>query len=62
MLAVMMEDEDPRFKNSSFLKFLRKINEGKVIISGKEITEVETVEQNVGITNHNEKDNEKLMQ
>lgn len=28
MLNTMMEDEDPRFKNSQFLHFIKRINDG----------------------------------
>jgi hypothetical protein len=38
MLNVMMEDEDPRFKNSQFLHFLKRINQGDLVIKGQEIT------------------------
>ena len=40
MLEVMMNDPDPRFKNSQFLHFLKRIQEGEVVIYGKEIKEV----------------------
>lgn len=40
MLNVMMDDEDPRFKNSQFLHFLKRINRGDLVIKGQEITEV----------------------
>jgi hypothetical protein len=35
MLDVMMNDPDPRFQNSQFLNFLRKIQKGDVVITGK---------------------------
>jgi hypothetical protein len=37
MLEVMMNDPDPRFQNSQFLHFLKRINKGEVVIEGKEI-------------------------
>lgn len=40
MLEVMMNDPDPRFQNSQFLHFLKRINKGEVVIEGKEIKEV----------------------
>lgn len=40
MLEVMMNDPDPRFKNSQFLHFLKRIQEGEVVIEGKEIKEL----------------------
>lgn len=39
MLNIMSEDEDPRFKNSQFLNFIKRINQGELVISGQEITE-----------------------
>lgn len=41
MLEVMMNDPDPRFQNSQFLHFLKRINKGQVVIEGKEIREVQ---------------------
>ncbi|MCB0369016.1 MAG: hypothetical protein KDD45_06065 [Bdellovibrionales bacterium] len=35
MLEVMMNDPDPRFQNSQFLHFLKRINKGEVVIEGK---------------------------
>ena len=35
MLEVMMNDPDPRFKNSQFLHFLKRIQKGDVVIEGK---------------------------
>lgn len=35
MLNVMMNDPDPRFQNSQFLHFLRRIQDGDVVIHGK---------------------------
>jgi len=35
MLNVMMNDEDPRFQNSQFLHFLKRINKGELVITGK---------------------------
>lgn len=35
-----MNDPDPRFQNSQFLHFLKRINKGEVVIEGKEIREV----------------------
>lgn len=32
MLQVMMNDPDPRFQNSQFLHFLKRINKGEVVI------------------------------
>ena len=32
MLEVMMNDPDPRFQNSQFLHFLKRIKEGEVVI------------------------------
>lgn len=40
MLEVMMNDPDPRFQNSQFLGFLKRIQKGDVVIEGKEIKEV----------------------
>lgn len=40
MLEVMMNDPDPRFQNSEFLHFLKRINKGELVIQGKEIKEV----------------------
>lgn len=40
MLEVMMNDPDPRFQNSQFLHFLKRIQKGDVVIEGKEIKEV----------------------
>ena len=37
MLEVMMNDPDPRFKNSQFLQFLQKVKTGELIIEGKEL-------------------------
>jgi len=36
----MMNDPDPRFQNSQFLHFLKRINKGELVIEGKEIKEV----------------------
>ena len=41
MLEVMMNDPDPRFQNSQFLHFLKRIQKGEVVIEGKEIKEVQ---------------------
>lgn len=41
MLEVMMNDPDPRFQNSQFLHFLKRIQKGEVVIEGKEIREVQ---------------------
>lgn len=46
MLNVMMEDEDPRFKNSQFLHFLKRINQGDLVIKGQEITQVRADTEN----------------
>ena len=35
MLEVMMNDPDPRFQNSQFLHFLKRIQKGDVVIEGK---------------------------
>ena len=35
-----MNDPDPRFQNSQFLHFLKRIQKGEVVIEGKEIKEV----------------------
>ena len=35
MLEVMMNDPDPRFQNSQFLGFLKRIQKGDVVIEGK---------------------------
>lgn len=40
MLNVMMSDPDPRFQNSQFLHFLKRIEGGEIVIEGKEIKEV----------------------
>lgn len=40
MLEVMMNDPDPRFQNSQFLHFLKRIQNKEIIIEGKEIHEV----------------------
>lgn len=40
MLDVMLNDTDPRFQNSQFLGFLKRIRNKEVIIEGKEIREV----------------------
>jgi hypothetical protein len=32
MLSVMMSDPDPRFKNSKFLHFLKRIQNGELVI------------------------------
>lgn len=40
MLNVMMEDEDPRFKNSQFLNFIKRVNTGDLLIKGQELVEV----------------------
>lgn len=40
MLDVMLNDTDPRFQNSQFLHFLKRIRSKEVIIEGKEIREV----------------------
>ena len=40
MLEVMMNDPDPRFQNSQFLHFLKRIQKGEVVIYGKDIKEV----------------------
>lgn len=37
MLDVMMNDPDPRFQNSQFLNFLKRIQKGDVVITGKQI-------------------------
>lgn len=37
MLDVMMNDPDPRFQNSEFLQFLKKVKTGELIIEGKEL-------------------------
>lgn len=41
MLEVMMNDPDPRFQNSQFLHFLKRIQKGEIVIEGKEIKEVQ---------------------
>ncbi len=41
MLETMMNDPDPRFQNSQFLHFLKRINKGEIKIEGKEIREVQ---------------------
>lgn len=41
MLEVMMSDPDPRFQNSQFLHFLKRIQQGEVVIEGKEIRETQ---------------------
>lgn len=40
MFNVMMEDSDPRFQNSQFLHFLKRIKQGDLVINGKTLTEV----------------------
>ena len=35
-----MNDPDPRFQNSQFLHFLKRIQDKEIIIEGKEIREV----------------------
>jgi hypothetical protein len=35
MLDVMMNDPDPRFQNSQFLHFLKRIQKGELVIEGK---------------------------
>lgn len=35
-----MNDPDPRFQNSQFINFLKRIKKGELVIHGKEITEV----------------------
>ena len=45
MLDVMMNDPDPRFKNSEFLHFLRRIENQEIIIEGKTIREVKPDEK-----------------
>ena len=35
MLEVMMNDPDPRFQNSQFLHFLKRIQNKEVVIEGK---------------------------
>ena len=35
MLEVMMNDPDPRFQNSEFLHFLKRIQNKELIIEGK---------------------------
>lgn len=35
MLGVMMNDPDPRFQNSQFFNFLRRIKQGELVIHGK---------------------------
>lgn len=35
MLEVMMNDPDPRFQNSQFLHFLKRIQQGEIVIEGK---------------------------
>ena len=40
MLDVMMNDPDPRFQNSQFLHFLKRIQDKEIIIEGKEMREV----------------------
>ena len=35
MLDVMMNDPDPRFQNSEFLHFLKRIQGGELVIQGK---------------------------
>jgi hypothetical protein len=35
MLEVMMSDPDPRFQNSQFLHFLKRIQKGELVIEGK---------------------------
>lgn len=37
MLEVMMNDPDPRFQNSQFLHFLKRIQKGDVVIEGKQM-------------------------
>ena len=32
-----MNDPDPRFQNSQFLSFLKRIQKGEIVIEGKEI-------------------------
>lgn len=39
MLNVMMNDPDPRFQNSQFLHFLKRIQNGELVIEGKELKE-----------------------
>lgn len=35
MLSVMMNDPDPRFQNSQFIHFLKRIKQGELVIHGK---------------------------
>jgi hypothetical protein len=35
MMNVMMSDPDPRFQNSKFIHFLKRIKNGEVVIHGK---------------------------
>ena len=35
MLDSMMDDPDPRFKNSKFLHFLKQVNAGDLVIKDK---------------------------
>ena len=37
MISVMMNDPDPKFKESKFLGFLNKLNNGSWVIEGKDI-------------------------
>jgi len=36
----MMNDADPRFQNSQFLHFLKRIQKGDLVIEGKELKEI----------------------
>ena len=40
MLDVMMNDPDPRFQNSQFLQFLKRIQHKEIIIEGKKMREI----------------------
>jgi hypothetical protein len=33
----MMQDEDPKFRNSKFLQFLKQLSDGKLKIEGNEL-------------------------
>lgn len=42
-----MSDPDPRFQNSQFLHFLKRIQKGDLVIEGKELKEVNPDTENL---------------
>ena len=39
IIELMQNDQDPKFKQSKFLAFLRNIQDGKIVIEGDQIRE-----------------------